>query len=356
MIAGLFYSAIAFAQFRIEGNLGKETTGKVYLLSGKDTLGQTDVRKGKFTLKGKIGKPQVAFLWKDGEKYTTPIFLEEAGFKVVPGQLDRTLQITGSGRLQQQQQEYRNAFQGNEAKIRKAEEKLKDAKKKQSLFEVMMWRAELEMLDSVRNDIENRFIARYPNSLVSLYHFYTNLRNLDYAQLSGKYDLLGKEMKQTEWGKMITARYENRDRIAVGNIAPDFTLDTPEGEKVSFYEVKAKVKILDFWASWCGPCRAESPNIMNVYHKYKDSGLEIVSVSLDTKVASWKKAIETDGLPWVHVSSLQGWKCPIASLYRIQGVPAIFILDSDNRIVAMKVRGEEIEKIVSKLFDAAGTD
>lgn len=136
----------------------------------------------------------------------------------------------------------------------------------------------------------------------------------------------------------------------MGGIAPDFTLETPEGEPISLYSIKSKVKILDFWASWCAPCRAENPNVKKVYEKYHDAGLEILSVSLDNKKERWIEAIKQDGLPWIHVSDLLGWECVAAKLYDIRGIPRVIVLDEDNRIVATGLRGKELDECVSKVL------
>ena len=104
------------------------------------------------------------------------------------------------------------------------------------------------------------------------------------------------------------------------------------------------MKILDFWASWCGPCRLNNPALKKAYEEYHDKGLEIISVSLDNKPERWKDAIAKDGLTWINVSSLKGWKCDVARLYSVSAVPAIFILNEENRIVATNLRGEKLAK------------
>lgn len=350
-IAGLMYSAIAFPQFRIEGKLGN---GKVYLLSEKDTLAKVVAKNSSFVIRGKVTQPAVVFLVVDDVKYTTPLFLEQATYKVTKGKQPRTLSVRATGELQQLEEAYQQSFTENVWKTEETRSKLAAARKERKLFEVMMHRATLESLDSVRDDLENQFIAAHPESLVSLYHFYEGLKRLTPAQLEAKYPLLGAQAKQTAWGKVITAAYENWNKLSPGHTAPDFTLNTPDGRPVRLHEVKARVKLLDFWASWCSPCRAKSPELVKMYNKYKDRGLEIVSVSLDSKLPAWKKAIESDGLHWIHLSSLQGWQCPVASLYRVHGVPACFVLDADNRIVAVKVWGEELEEAIKRALKDKG--
>lgn len=109
--------------------------------------------------------------------------------------------------------------------------------------------------------------------------------------------------------------------------------------------------LLDFWASWCGPCLAEVPNVKAVYEQYKDKGFEIYGVSLDDKKDAWVNAIEKHDLPWIHVSSLKGWECPVAKIYNVTGIPKMYLLDKEGRIVAMDLRGEALKEKVASFFN-----
>ena len=106
--------------------------------------------------------------------------------------------------------------------------------------------------------------------------------------------------------------------------------------------MKGKLKIIDFWASWCGPCRMENPNMVKLYNDFKDKGLAIVSVSLDERKVPWVQAIKKDGMQWTHVSSLKGWKCEVVKQYNIDAVPSIIVLDENNRILAKNIRAEKL--------------
>lgn len=135
-----------------------------------------------------------------------------------------------------------------------------------------------------------------------------------------------------------------------GNLAPDFSGPTPSGENLSLKSKMGKVTIVEFWASWCRPCRVENPNLVRTYNKYHDKGLEIVAVSLDKNKASWEKAIADDGLTWNHVSNLKYWQDPIAKLYGVRAIPASFVLDAEGRIVAKGLRGDALDQKIGELL------
>jgi len=136
----------------------------------------------------------------------------------------------------------------------------------------------------------------------------------------------------------------------VGQAAPDIVLNDREGKQTKLSSLKGKVVLLDFWASWCGPCRHENPNVVKVYNKYKEQGFTVFSVSLDDNQQKWLQAIEKDGLAWEwHVSDLQGWRSAGAALYAVTSIPATFLIGKDGKIVAKNLRGEALEQKVKEI-------
>jgi len=138
-----------------------------------------------------------------------------------------------------------------------------------------------------------------------------------------------------------------------GAVAPDFAQNNPDGQPIKLSELRGKVVLVDFWASWCGPCRRENPNVVKMYNKYKDQGFEILGVSLDRRKDAWLKAIKKDKLTWPHVSDLRGWKNQVAQLYSVTSVPATVLLDREGRIVARNLRGPALEAKVGEVLKAA---
>jgi peroxiredoxin len=138
----------------------------------------------------------------------------------------------------------------------------------------------------------------------------------------------------------------------VGNAAPDFSAPTPTGETMSLKDALGKYTIIDFWASWCKPCRVENPNVVKVYNKYHDKGLNIISVSLDKagQKDKWIQAIADDKMDWYHVSNLQFWQDPIAQQYNVRSIPATFLLDENGMIIDKDLRGAALEAKIATLL------
>ena len=141
-------------------------------------------------------------------------------------------------------------------------------------------------------------------------------------------------------------------RVAIGALAPDLEFPDPEGKMRKLSDLRGKVVLLDFWASWCGPCRRENPNVTKIYAQYHDKGFEVFSVSLDSDAASWKRAIEADKLVWPnHVSDLKKWQSQAAAIYGVRSIPSTFLLDKEGRIVQRDLRGADLERAVKQLVE-----
>ena len=143
---------------------------------------------------------------------------------------------------------------------------------------------------------------------------------------------------------------ESLKLLAIGSIAPEIKLPTPNGDSLALSDLKGKHVLLDFWAAWCGPCRRENPNVRAVYQKYHNQGFEILSVSLDRNRDSWVEAIEEDQMNWHHVSDLQYFNSEAAQDYQINAIPATFLIDPKGKIIAKNLRGESLEQKLREIF------
>jgi len=153
-----------------------------------------------------------------------------------------------------------------------------------------------------------------------------------------------------EFVKQIHAQVESKTRLRVGGMAPEINLANPEGKMIALSSLRGKVVLIDFWASWCSPCRREMPTNVRLYNKYKSKGFEIYGVSLDKEKSSWVKAIKSDGLDWVNVSDLRYWNSVAAKKYGVSGIPFTVLIDKDGKVIATGLRGEGLEQALIKIF------
>ena len=136
----------------------------------------------------------------------------------------------------------------------------------------------------------------------------------------------------------------------VGQFAPEISLPTPNGKEIALSSLKGKLVLIDFWASWCGPCRKEMPNVIKIYSKFKNKGFEIYGVSLDQDKEKWMEAITIDGINWPQVSDLKYWDNVAARIYNVQGIPYTVLIDKDGKIIAKNLRGQELEKKIAEVL------
>ncbi len=209
----------------------------------------------------------------------------------------------------------------------------------------------LHLLDSSLHVSVANYMDSARNNYASTYFFESYLMdNYSFDEVSGFYNNLTDRVKQSSVGINLKKKLDEMGMVSVGGIAPNFKAQTPEGKELSLYDLRGHIVLLDFWASWCGPCMAEMPNVKEIYKKYHDKGLEILGVSLDSKKDAWVKAIQQNELNWNHVSTLSKFDCPIAKRFRVTGIPRMYILDQEGKIVAQDLRGEALKEKMASLF------
>lgn len=316
---------------------------------------------GQFQFTGHVDEPELWFLAINGSTGFFPVIMENTELEIKADSKNlRKSSVTGS-KANEALMEYFNTMQNLSEKqnqLLTANQLLEqeDAAAKSKLA------SEISELNHQLNNLPLDFIKKHPDNYFSLTLLESLLHNpnADIAQLDQSYQALDKNMTTSAFGKRVGDQLEIRKiqlekfkALNVGQTAPEFSAPDAQGNMVNLRDIRGKVTIIDFWASWCGPCRRENPNVVKTYQKYHDKGLEIIGVSLDraNQKDKWLQAIADDKLDWHHVSHLNYFNDPVAKLYNIQSIPATYILDASGTIVAKNLRGEALEKKISELLD-----
>lgn len=199
----------------------------------------------------------------------------------------------------------------------------------------------------------DEFIKAHPSSLVAAYALYRDFSyRLSADDIRANIQLLDPVLHSTPYVKTLEGLIKTLGVVSVGKKAPDFTANTPDGNSAKLSDHLGKGYILvDFWASWCNPCRKENPNLLKAYNEFKDKGFDIFAISLDKSKDAWKTAIEKDRLTWTHVSDLRFWDSEPAKLYGVRAIPSNFLVDKNGVIVAKNLKGEDLIKTLNDLLN-----
>lgn len=360
-------------EYIISGTVKGIADGKTVILEKQDQMGQfipmdtVKVKDGKFEMKGSTKEPEIMLLQVEALQGKVPFVLENGDIDIIVDK-DSLQKSKFSGtfnndvfskfnddltKFQKELQKKLMAFQNaNMAKMKAAQE----AKDTIVINKLMK---EYQGMQKEGMDFYIKFAEGNPKALLSalIVDSMLNDPTVDIARAKKIYASFSPELKKYKPGKSIQTKLDKISKPAtvpaaanVGTVAPDFTATNPEGKSISLKQSLGKVTIVDFWASWCKPCRAENPNVVALYAKYHAKGLNILSVSLDKEASAWKAAIAKDKLTWNHVSNLKEFEDPIALQYGINAIPTIFVLDSKGVIIAKDIRGEELNAKIATLL------
>lgn len=175
----------------------------------------------------------------------------------------------------------------------------------------------------------------------------------DFPEAEALFNSLSEEVRNSDNGKRLEQQMASKKKTAIGSVAPDFTQPNQDDKPVKLSDFRGKYVLIDFWASWCGPCRKENPHVVKAYAEFKDKNFEILGVSLDNpgQKQTWLKAVEKDGLTWPQVSDLKGWQNEAAQLYGVSSIPQNFLIDPNGVIIAKNLRGDALTKKLAEILN-----
>jgi thiol-disulfide isomerase/thioredoxin len=367
-IAGILLFTVSCNQlkdneFLINGKIDGIADGKKVFIELPTETGSTFkdtgvVNKGTFELKGTVEGMELAFIRVEEQEFNLPIILENGEIKAIINKdsIEKS-SVTGTKNndIFQKFNDDTKVISDKVSKFQKDNsQKMMEAQRSKDTVTINALRKQYIAYQEEMNVFSKKFIKENPNAYLSvlLLENFLMRKYLETSEITALYDKLADDVKKTKSGERIKTSLDAIKTVVIDKPAPLFSGPSPDGKTVSLKEVMGKVTIIDFWASWCAPCRAENPNVVALYNEFHSKGLNIIGVSLDKDAAKWKEAIAKDGLVWSHVSNLKFWEDPIAKQYNIQSIPATYILDAKGVIVAKDLRGDELKAKVQELLGA----
>lgn len=346
--------------FLLKGNAPKELK-KVYLFyydftTDEQVIDSTDVKDGQFSFDGEIDGTSYAGLifrknFKDEQSSVISDywFYLSSGQTVVDASQGNAKMLSGDKGAQEymafsdERNKIRNKFatpdyKAYEDKIESLEGQIEQLKAERD--------QKFGKWEDLYQEAQLKFIETHPNSSLSI-QFLESMVSVETVndKVKSLFNALSPELKKSSKGKKLQNIF-NASNFRIGSIAPDFEQPDASGKMVKLSDFRGKYVLVDFWASWCVPCRQENPNVVKAFQAYKDKGFTILGVSLDDKKENWLKAIKDDGLNWTNVSDLKGWRNEAAQLFAISAVPSNMILSPEGKIIAKDLRGEDLEKFL----------
>ena len=359
-------------EYLLTGTVTGVDNGKLVILEQQDEQGQlkpvdtVKIEAGKFTFKGSVKETDMYLVQVADLQGKVPVIIENGATMnmIINKDSINITKVTGS---------YNNdeLTKYKEAGMKIQKEMMKFQQVNEAKMNAAQQSKDTAAMNAIRKDYSkfqddfikqsDDYVSTHPKAFISALIIDGMFKQLapDVQKIKKYYNALDKSLKDSKPGKALKTKLDLADKpvavaagVEIGSVAPDFSAPNPDGKMVSLKESLGKVTIIDFWASWCKPCRIENPSVVALYNELHDKGLNIIGVSLDKTADSWKEAISKDKLMWNQISNLKYWQEPIALAYNVQTIPATFILDASGKIVAKDLRGAALKSKVQELLAA----
>ena len=336
--------------FSVNGNLSGFKDSIVFLTYGTfdDTkIDSAKVTNGKFTFKGRVEEPVQGMLFSRDYKLRLDLFVDKGSVEI-SGPADN-LKVAGSAVVNEYAL-FNQEIMANRKWVNNVYTEAWNAKQAGDTTRARLLEADGSKWYAYESEIRKQYIRQHPASPVSARELLMYVNNKTLDECKPMYDALDAAVKASLQGQELTRRMELLVKIKTGNKALPFEQSSVDGQTITLDTYKGKYVLLEFWASWCGPCRAENPNLRKQMEIFGPKGFNVLGVSLDKAREPWIKAIEKDGLAWTQVSDLKGWNNEIAVAYGVKAVPANFLIDPSGTIIAQDLRGEVLNQKLKEIF------
>jgi peroxiredoxin len=358
IISGILISCTNISKkdfnFSINGTIEGDYAGQTYLKKREAgewiLLDSSMVENKSFRFEGTIDYPEVYYLSIENEQSYASVFAEQSDIAVKINLEDfSNPEITGS-KTQADYEDYLAKNDVYEEKLSDIWTRMKAMRDEGNVEQEAMLEEEFDKTDEEKKAFILQNAKDNNTSVAAAYAVLRNAYYYDETDLEPVVNSFDASILESVYVKSLTERVETMQRVAVGQPAVDFTMADMEGNPIALSSLYGKYLLVDFWASWCGPCRRENPNVVNAYNAYHEKGFDILGVSFDKDNQKWLDAVAADNLTWHHVSDLKGWGNAAGKLYAVNSIPANILLDPEGNIIAKNLREEDLHNKLKELL------
>lgn len=365
---GVFFLSCQSTDYTLNVSADVQDEQQLYLIMLDDnnqpkTIDTLLIKEGISSYSGTIELPEMHYLLLEGNRDVVPFVLEPGDIAVEIYKDSIRSSVVRGTKSNKEFKLYINETTPIVDDLFSIQNEMRNAIISRDSLAYVDLQDQLEDMQEKFNDLQIEYVKSNPESYISTLILEQLLGNkiIEKEEASEIYSSFSKTLKKTKSGVKIgeivapepqeeKTEEESEEGVSVGDIAPDFIAPDINGNTQALYTSLGKYTLIDFWASWCGPCRVDSPNLVKIHETYKDKGLAVIGVSIDKDKESWQKAIASDKLAWTHVSYLKRWDDPIAKQYGVKSIPTLFLLDNEGKVIFRGNHAEDILPTLEKLL------